>query len=66
MTEPEIASLLREKYRDKTLACAKSRRARLAALGVCINAISHGPPAPGKRKCERCLEVHRSSNRSGS
>jgi hypothetical protein len=40
-----------------------ARRRRLAASGVCINAISHGAPEPGKTKCTRCLEVHRASNR---
>lgn len=41
----------------------RKRRARLIRMGVCINAISHGPPVPGKTKCQRCIEVHRASNR---
>jgi hypothetical protein len=40
---------------------ARRRRKRLAKMGVCINAIAHGPPKKGRKKCERCIEVHKRS-----
>jgi hypothetical protein len=43
-------------YRRK----AERRRSRLADLGLCINAASHGPATHGVR-CERCAQVHKRS-----
>jgi hypothetical protein len=40
---------------------ARRRRRRLKRMKVCTNAIAHGPPAKGKNKCERCIEVHKRS-----
>ena len=52
---------------------ARDRRAKLANLGLCINAplpagvikhpgkgrrrVEHGPRKPGHTKCDRCLDV---------
>ena len=54
---------IQERYGSYHAAAAMDRRTRLLAANVCINAISHGPPEPGKTKCTRCLEQHRRSNR---
>lgn len=53
---------------------SKKRRDRLAELGRCINSalpddeadprgpiprIAHGPPVAGRKKCQRCIDVHK-------
>jgi hypothetical protein len=58
-----VCAVLREKIAPVRSALAKRRRNRLAANDVCINATAHGSPEPGKRKCTRCLEQHRRSNK---
>jgi hypothetical protein len=44
---------------EKAAASSKRRRDRLRASARCINGPSHGALAPGRDKCERCVEVHR-------
>lgn len=39
------------------------RRIELISKGKCINGAKHPAPEPGKRKCTRCLEQHRRSNK---
>ncbi len=61
-----VCEALREKSRPTRAVFMRKRRARLNRSGVCINAISHGSPEPGKTKCTACLVVHRRSNRRAS
>ena len=38
---------------------AKARRETNAALGMCINGASHGPPEQGRPRCAWCCTVHK-------
>jgi hypothetical protein len=58
-----VAVTVEEKAEDRRIRAINShdRRDALRAAKLCINGPSHGPLAPGKTKCQRCIDVHRAS-----